>query len=127
MASEARLPARVQTQVWVNDYAVDVGPEIEFDAHAAATGLRAGIFRRVAAEILGGRHDCDELAIDSGVVEKWLSAGGDNTLRVDVDEEDFEAWLESVGLDRDSALAIDEDGMDALRARVAVAAAPVAP
>lgn len=122
MASDARLPARVQPQVWVNDQAVDVGASIPFDAHDAAVGLSFKAFRRMAEQVFGYGHDYDELAIDSGVIAQWLSAGKDNTFVVIVEEEDLDDWLASVGLDREAALAIDDDGMKALQARVSGAA-----
>lgn len=119
--SEARLPASVQPQVWVNDRAMDVGAEVAFDAHAAMAALPAAVFRRVAQQVFGHGHDYDELALESGVVSEWLSGGRDNTFCVLVDESDFEEWLESVGLDRQAALVIDDDGMKALQARTEAA------
>ena len=119
MSEQHRLPARVQPQVWVNDNAVDAGASISFDAHEAMLALRPQEFSRAAEQILGVGHDYDELALKSGVIDQWLGGGKDNTFVVSVEDHDFEEWLEGVGLSREQALEMDEDMIEALRARAA--------
>ena len=119
-----RLPARFQPQVWIKDVANSVGESTGFDAQEALLAQRAPVFRRIAQEILRGGHDYDELAIDAGVTGDWLKPESDRTLHVDVDEDDFRAWLEAAGLSEEEAFSMEEDRLSVLRDRLQGAAQP---
>ena len=116
--SDYSLPARVQPQLWINDNAVDTGASIDFDAAAPLVGLRANQFSRAAQEILADRHDYDDLAIDAGVVEDWLSKNEEGTICVTVERYDFEEWLEKVGLTAEEAVEMTDERLAELRAVV---------
>lgn len=122
--SEFRLPARVQPQLWLNNNAVDAGASIDFDAHDAMLALRAPHFSKVAAEILGNRgHDYDDLALNSGVIDKWLEGSREATFYVDVEDYDFAVWLESIGLTEDEAFNMTEELIETVRERMGTAVA----
>lgn len=111
-----RLTARVQPQVWVNDYAIDEGSSIIFDAHEKMLALDPRSFSAAAAEIMRGGHDIDAIVLAAGVVDSWLSSGDQATFVATIEPEDFDAWLEMVGLTRLDAMVITEGRLNELRA-----------
>jgi len=113
--STAKLPATVQPQIWVRDNAQDAGNLIEFDAHDAMLGLSTPDFSRTAREILAGRHDFDDLALNSGVVDAWIRGHKDATFLVTVEADDFRDWLKTIGIDEGKATSMDEVTLVGLR------------
>lgn len=112
-----RLPARVQPQIWVKNNAVDAGEVIRFDAHDQMLALDPGTFSEIAADILGGGHNYDELVIGAGLVDGWLSGSDQATFLATVDAEDFEEWLLNLGLNREAASAVTEAQLIEIRTR----------
>ena len=109
-----KLPARVQPQLWVNDYAIDEGSSISFDAHEKMLALDPVTFSRVAGEIFRGGHDIDQLVIAAGVVDSWLH-GTNATFCATIDVDDFDRWLELVGLTRLDAMVVTEGRLNEIR------------
>ncbi len=114
-----RLLARVQPQLWINDNALDTGPSIEFDGHDAMLGLSAELFSRYSKGILNNAgHDYDEIALNSGVIDEWLTSNNEATFRMDVEEYDFADWLQSIGLTDLQAIRMTDEVLTEVRERL---------
>jgi hypothetical protein len=105
MSAEIALPGRVTFQFWEGNKAVDVDERpylpMEFDAHKQMHELSPTRFSVISKQILhskGHHHDYDELAFGVDEVNNWLAADKENTIFVEIDEDDFRQWLQAVGL-----------------------------
>jgi hypothetical protein len=63
--SEKRIMARFVPQVWINNYAVDVDGEIEFDVTEKILAMP----KEKALALRDDQYETDELAQDAGLLE----------------------------------------------------------
>lgn len=105
--------------MWIDDRATDAGAPIFFDAHDAMLDMSAEEFSNVSREILNGRgHDYDEVALKAGVVDRWLSGSDNATFLVDINADQFAAWLDSIGLSPTAAISMTKDQIDVLKTSI---------
>jgi hypothetical protein len=109
------LPAFAQPQIWVDDNAVDGDAMIHFDAEPHLLVLSANSFSMVAAEILNGGHDIDDVGLQEPAVQEWLKENAGATFYCEVDRHAFAAWLSSHGFEPYEIFTMQEDQMEALR------------
>lgn len=98
--SAPSLMAIFQPQEWINDNAVDSGPDIEFDAGTALLAMSADQLRRVYQESrkLYGR-DLDLVAEKAGLVmnAEGCADGHDGPFTVDIATDDIVKFFADLG------------------------------
>lgn len=92
-----RLKATFQPQEWIHDHAIDSAPSFEFDAAPSLLSLTLDQLRYANENVhKSAGRDLDLVAEGAGLIGSGKEQH-DGPYRVDVDEDEFDAFLSEIG------------------------------
>lgn len=94
-----------------------IGEPIEHDVHDALVRMSASDFSYVVRRVLSGARRFDDVVVASGIPDAYLVGSECSSYEAWIEEAQFVAYLDGLGLTLRQAVTMTEDDMDAVRCR----------